>query len=258
MNADRWWKELEASRPVALRAILIPPGLRVAVLGPHPDDFDAIGITLRLLRDNGNPIHVAVLSSASGVEDCYCTESPPTPEFKSQIRVDEQRRSCRFFGLPDENLVFPDMDQDEHWQPVAGEHNAGLLRTFMNEVQPDLVFLPHGNDGNAGHQATFALLSMAVAGWNAPLAAFYIRDPKTISMRIDAYTPFSEEDACWKAELLRFHDTQQQRNLNTRGHGLDIRILEVNRSIAAELGLDAPCAEGFQIEIIRGNARLGR
>jgi len=32
---------------------------RVLVLAPHPDDFDAIGVTLRFLHKRGNSIFVA-------------------------------------------------------------------------------------------------------------------------------------------------------------------------------------------------------
>jgi len=38
-------------------------------------------------------------------------------------------------------------------------------------------------------------------------------------MRCDAYLEYGEESAEWKGELLRFHRSQHQRNLNQRGHG---------------------------------------
>ena len=82
-----------------------------------------------------------------------------------------------------------------------------------------------------------------------PIVAFFNRDPKTISLRMDIYTAFGEEDAQWKAQLLRFHDSQQQRNLNMRGHGFDKRILDTNRQIARELELQAPYAEAFEVEM---------
>ena len=44
-------------------------------------------------------------------------------------------------------------------------------------------------------------------------------------MRYDFYTAFGPEEAEWKATLLRFHSSQHQRNLNTRGKGFDERIL---------------------------------
>jgi hypothetical protein len=76
----------------------------------------------------------------------------------------------------------------------------------------------------------------------------YNHDPKTISLRTDAVMLFDEPWAAWKGELLRFHRSQQHRNLLQRGHGLDQRILEVNRQMAARLGFPKQYAEAFEIE----------
>ena len=66
---------LGKTRPLFLRTLHLPPTLRVVVLAPHPDDFDAIGITMRTLRDNGNRIDVVVLTSgASGVDDDFAAQ----------------------------------------------------------------------------------------------------------------------------------------------------------------------------------------
>jgi hypothetical protein len=75
-----------------------------------------------------------------------------------------------------------------------------------------------------------------------------IRDPKTVAMLMDAYTAFGEEEAGWKARLLRLHQSQHQRNLNTRKMGFDDRILGVNRQAAKELQIPAPYAEAFEWE----------
>jgi len=81
-----------------------------------------------------------------------------------------------------------------------------------------------------------------------PVVTFLIKDPKTIGMRIDCYTEFAEAEARWKGQLLRLHASQHQRNLNTRQHGFDERILEVNRAIARDLGIPEAYAEAFELE----------
>jgi len=81
-----------------------------------------------------------------------------------------------------------------------------------------------------------------------PLVAFLNRDPKTIQMRCDVYLGFGETAAAWKAELLRFHRSQHQRNLNQRGYGFDERILGVNRHSAEACSLEARYAEVFELE----------
>ena len=60
--------------------------------------------------------------------------------------------------------------------------------------------------------------------------------------------PYDEETARWKASLLRCHDSQQQRNLRSRGSGFDDRILHMDRTSARELKLMAEYAEVFEVE----------
>ncbi len=235
--------------PLAVHSITFPKDLAIVVLAPHPDDFDAIAVTLRAFRDNGNAIHLGVLSSsASGVEDSFC--SPSTPEVKAETREEEQRASCRLFGLPPENLVFLRLEEDTEGQPVVNQANAAQLRQYLTAQKPDLVFLPHGNDTNAGHRRTYAMLCHTVSAAGTSVTAFLNRDPKTIEMRHDLYTPFEEEEARWKARLLQCHQSQHQRNLNTRGHGIDERILRVNRQTARDLSRAERFAEVFELTFL--------
>ena len=276
-----------AEPPYRLDAIDLPTAMKVLVLAPHPDDFDAIGVTLRILRDNGNPILLAVVTSgASGVEDGYRLAAPtsgnrgaedgyrlaaptsgsrgaedgyrltaPTTgshgvvgtfseavarKSKSEIREREQLESCALFGLPEERVSFLRLHEDEQGHPHDDRDNRRAVRDCIREARPDAVFLPHDNDTNAGHRRTYSMFAAATASLKLTLTAFLNRDPKTIAMRHDAYTFFGEQEARWKAKLLRCHDTQQQRNLATRGHGLDDRILGVNRQTAADYRGPAP------------------
>lgn len=238
---------LGAARPVFLNAIAVPPGLKAIVLAPHPDDFDAVGVTMRLLQRNGNRIALAVLASGwSGVEDSFC--HAPSPEEKARVREVEQLESLRFFGLPPEKAIFLRLAEDETGRLADSRENAAVLRRFLLEQAPDLVFLPHGNDTNLDHRLTWSMSRREAADLDLGATAFLIRDPKTVAMRVDAYASFGEEEAAWKARLLRFHRSQHDRNLNTRQKGFDDRILEVNRQTAAELGIPEPYAEVFELE----------
>lgn len=49
-----------SNNPLPLQTFAFSKALCLLVLAPHPDDFDAIGVTLRFLRENGNPLYVAV------------------------------------------------------------------------------------------------------------------------------------------------------------------------------------------------------
>lgn len=239
---------LRAERPVFLHTLQVPREAVLLVLAPHPDDFDEIAITMRVFKENGNPIYVTVLSSgASGVEDGFC--APPTRKAKGEIREREQRASCAFFGLPESHLTFLRLDEDETGHIVENDANRERVRDHCMTIRPDVVFLPHGNDTNADHQRTYAIFTRVASEAGYPITAFLNRDPKTISMRHDVYTVFGAHDAEWKARLLRFHDSQQQRNVNTRNHGLDERVLRVNRQIAHEvLHMKDMYAEVFEVQ----------
>ncbi len=132
--------------------------------------------------------------------------------------------------------------------------SAGHPRDISELSLPDalriLMLAPHPDDFDAvGVTLKYSLFTQAAQRSGQPLAAFLDRDPKTIGMRTDLYMPFGQEEGDWKAALLRFHDSQHQRNLHTRGHGFDDRILDVNRAIAHELSLTHQYAEAFEIEL---------
>ena len=235
--------------PQAIPSLSLPGSLRILVLAPHPDDFDAIGVTLKCLFDNGNYVRVAVARTGSGVEDAYCPGF--TLSEKADLRQEEQRRSLEFFGLPGECMSFLSLSNDAEDQPFDNSENSDAILALLRKEVPDIVFLPHGNDTNSGHRAMYSLFTQAARRSGRPLVAFLNRDPKTIDMRPDLYMPFDQDEANWKAELLRFHDSQHQRNLRSRGHGFDDRILDVNRAIARELSLKSEYAEVFEVELCK-------
>ncbi len=239
---------LQGERPLFLHALNLPAGLRVLVLAPHPDDFDQIAMTLRGLRDHGNSIELVVLTpSSSGVEDGF--RPGLTPAGKAAIREEEQRASCQFFGLPEDRLTFLRLDEDSGGDLLMSGQNLSRLTAYWIAHPADLVFLPHASDTNASHRRTYAMFRQMMAVASRPVIACLNRDPKTLAMREDLYALFGAPKAEWKAQLLRFHQTQHQRNLRTRGYGIDERILRVNREVANRLGKDGEYAEAFELEV---------
>jgi len=235
-----------APRPVNLADFPPPAGLRIWIPAPHPDDFDAIGVTMRFYRRNGAELFVDVISgSASGVEDGFCHND--LDETKCRQREEEQRESLRYFGLPLDRLCFLRFPEDEDGHLRDGLEEEERLAHRLDQVSPHLVFLPHQNDTNTGHQRTARLLKQITARLKGSFTAFLIRDPKTRQSRLDAYMAFDEEAAQWKAALLRCHLSQQSRNLKRRGYGFDERILVLNQKVAVELGCPAPYAEAYEL-----------
>jgi LmbE family N-acetylglucosaminyl deacetylase len=241
-------KIFAGKRPTSLRKLRIPKRLKVLYLAPHPDDFDAVSIAMRWFKDNKNPILIAIVSSgASGVEDSYCASA--SWQAKADIREREQAAACRFFGLDANSVTFLRLDEDRNGHPVDSENNRERLRQYFFGVRPDIVCLPHGHDTNTGHQRVYSIFRQMATDAGYPLVALLNRDPKTILMRTDLYITFGKKDAGWKGNLLRFHQSQHQRNLNTRRHGFDDRILTVNKQIGDEVRPGKNLlAEGFELE----------
>jgi hypothetical protein len=78
-----------------------PRQMRILVLAPHPDDFDAIAITLRFFHERGDSVRLCILSSsASGVEDSFAGQ--PSAAVKAAIRESEQQ--TRGYGF-DERIL---------------------------------------------------------------------------------------------------------------------------------------------------------
>lgn len=235
-----------AQRPLRLERIAIEAPLRVLVLAPHPDDFDAIAVTLRHLHRHGATIELAVLTGgASGVEDGYGGAHDDAA--KAALREAEQRASCAAFGLPDERCAFVRLAEDARGHPLDDDANRNAVRALLRRHRPDLVFMPHGHDSNVGHQRVFALFDAAARAEGLAAWACLNRDAKTIAMTTDLVTAFDDDAARWKAGLLRLHASQQQRNLRSRGHGFDERVLAVNRDAAREAGAGLPYAETFEL-----------
>jgi len=236
---------LSRQRPVELSGITIPKSLRVAVTAPHPDDFDAIAVTMRLLHANGNIIDLAVLTSGtSGVDDGFA--GAHTSDAKITIREDEQRASCQLFGLDPSHLQFLRLTYSDDHQRLIGDGGASA-EGFIKQVSPDLIFLPHGNDTNRTHQRTHALITGIVKKEKLTVFLFLNEDPKTQSIRRDVIVQFGEAEAEWKARLLRLHTSQHERTMRIRGHGLEERILSVNRRAAEALGVGAVYCEAFEL-----------
>lgn len=247
-----------AGRPRSWRDLSLPPALQVLVLAPHPDDFDAIGLTLRHLHGKGHELHLAVLTTgASGVEDGF--EGARDDTAKAALREVEQRASCAFFGLPTNRVHFlrlwanaPGGDADGAAAAESGE-DVERLAGWIAARRADLLFMPHGNDSNRTHRRTFEAARSVAAGQGLHAWACLNQDAKTVDMHVDLCFEFGEEEAAWKRELLRCHRSQQERNLRTRGSGFDDRVLEVNRRAAQALGSREPYAEVF--ELMRLGAR---
>lgn len=232
---------------------LLPDDLSTAtvwVSAPHPDDFDAIAVTLRLLFERHAVLFLSVITSGvSGVEDSFLSQ--PTLLNKIFCREKEQLDSCDKFGLNKKQVNFLRLAVDDKTGCILDNpENYHKIHSEYGKIAPDWIFLPHGNDSNYDHQWVSNAVYMMTKHQVKPINIWRNRDPKTIVLRQDAVTFFDETFATWKAELLLCHSSQHQRNLNTRGYGFDQRILRENKKWAVEFGHVGQYAETFETERI--------
>jgi LmbE family N-acetylglucosaminyl deacetylase len=202
---------------------------------------------MQYLHKQGHKIHLGVVTSGTnGVADGW--NGVQAEEEKAALREAEQRASCEFFGLPVDRLTFLRLWESTK-QELDEQRDYEVFRAYLHDKRPNLVFLPHGNDSNHTHRRTYETFRRIAIEDALCLQACLNLDAKTVSMRRDLYAYFGEEDAVWKAQLLRFHRSQQERNLKSRGQGFDQRVLSVNRQSSVDAGGLLPYAEVFELQV---------
>lgn len=134
------------------RLIERPPGSRVLVLSPHPDD-DAIGAGGTLVKLKGAGARVTSLVLTDGGEGV-----PDRPRAEVvETRRREEEAAARRLGI-DRVIFWTEPDGGLQATPA----NAERLRGVLDEIRPDAVFLPSFLDAHPDHAAVTPLLARAV------------------------------------------------------------------------------------------------
>ena len=226
-------------RCLVLPGETLPGSGRALALAPHPDDPDAVCVTLRALQRGGWEVFWTVLTSGwSGVEDSF---AGPGRDDKRRVREAEQRESAGRFGLIEGRLVFLALQEDERGELAPEGGNRDGLFSHLDRLMPDVVALPCENDSNPTHSLTHRWFAEWAGRHDRPVIALANEDPKTIDFRPGLEVVFDEAAAVWKASLLDCHRSQSARNLSIRGITFAERILKVNRK-------GEHWAERFQVE----------
>jgi LmbE family N-acetylglucosaminyl deacetylase len=127
--------------------------MNVLVIAPHPDD-EVIGCggAIRLRVERGERVSVVFLTSGElGLKQL-------SREKAWKIRETEARKAARILGLTELHFL-----RQPDW--MLGNHAkaaATALKDLLVKAKPDVVYLPHPNDGHPDHQATLPILKGAL------------------------------------------------------------------------------------------------
>ncbi len=183
---------------------------RVLVFSPRPaDDVVSMGGTLMRLVDHGHEVHVAYQTSGNiAVYDDEALryadfvtqysnneeeislyrklaesmsqkkpgdlDSPEMLELKSNIRKVEAKSSCRYCGIPDENVHFLEMPFYETGRArknKLGEKDIKLIREVIDKIKPHQIYAagdlsdPHGTHRICWDAIHHVLKSFDSEGW---------------------------------------------------------------------------------------------
>jgi LmbE family N-acetylglucosaminyl deacetylase len=131
------------------------------VVAPHPDD-ETIGCGALIARKRaaGTPVHVVVVCDG---RSSHASSKVIGPDELVAIRAAEVTEACRRLGVDDGALTLlghPDESTTERHDPIAEK-----LRSLVDELEPDEVYLPSPLDWHPDHVAVNR------AGWSALDAA---------------------------------------------------------------------------------------
>lgn len=142
----------------APRLVDLPPGRRVAVIAPHPDDeLVGAGGTMAKHLAAGDPVTVIMLTSGEASAS-FVGQGAGSAR---QQREDEARAGLAEIGLGPGNIHFLHVPEKE-LTAGAGASAAGRLKEALGESGATVVYSPSPADGHAGHAAAARLLASVV------------------------------------------------------------------------------------------------
>jgi LmbE family N-acetylglucosaminyl deacetylase len=158
---------LETEGSALPQSIGLPPGSRLLVLAPHPDD-ESIGCggTLAKWRDAGWPAKVLFLTDGRlGSRDLRAMDpSDPKRGHAQQALIETRQREakCALRILGVQEHTFAAIPDGELWRHT--DQATEIIARAIDDDQPDLLMLPFLTDRHPDHAATGASLLGALRG----------------------------------------------------------------------------------------------
>lgn len=179
-------------------SLSMPPGERVLVLAPHPDDETfGMGGSLRLLTESGKQVKVIVLTSGEKA-DPKVTEK----QEYSSTRKKEALKAFRLLGVTDcEFLGFPDRELLVHRGDVKGAINR-----IVSAFSPDVIYSPSLIELHPDHRIAAELAYEISRGEKAVRCVYYeITTLVRPNILVDISKTFK-----WKKKAMKCYKSQMK------------------------------------------------
>jgi LmbE family N-acetylglucosaminyl deacetylase len=168
-----------------------PPGKRVLVLAPHPDDETlGCGGSLRILRNEGRAVMVLFLTKGEKAVD-----DPENRERHAAEREREARKALEILGISEfAFLGFPDRGLLARF----GELRERVI-SRVDSFGPDCVYSPSPIELNPDHRAAAALAGELKKTHGTTIAFYELVTPIRPNILIDVSTVYSYKEEAMKA-----------------------------------------------------------
>jgi len=168
-----------------------PPGARVLVLAPHPDDETlGCGGSLRILIKGGKAVKVLFLTKGE-----KAVEDPVSREQYTEVREKEAKKAMRILGVSEyEFLRFPDRELLSQ---------VGLLRekvmAVIDSFRPDTIYSTSPIELNPDHRAAAAVAGEMMNDRGVMVAFYELVTPIRPNILIDVSTVYRFKKRAIKA-----------------------------------------------------------
>ncbi len=175
--------------------------MRVLAVFAHPDDMEVhCGGTIRKLALQGHEILEIILSRGDNGG-------------RAEVREKEARRGAEILGV--EEVVFLD---HEDGRITVDPESIDVLREYLREYRPELVFTHSPRDTHQDHRRTYRLVTAAVSKF-PEISVLMGEGPSTTEFNPVLYVDISDviEE---KLEAVRAHESQIRRGAISEDHVL--------------------------------------
>jgi LmbE family N-acetylglucosaminyl deacetylase len=133
----------------------------VLIVAPHPDDETlGCGGAIALLRSQGCPVWVLVITD--GTQSHPQSRKYPHPRLQ-QLRQQETRLALSRLGIAPGATTFLQLPDGEMTTAALLKSNRTICCNYLKAIAPKTIFLPWRHDPHPDHQATWQLLTHAMA-----------------------------------------------------------------------------------------------